>query len=120
MRTLAASVLVSEALVILFAILVAKDLSDVDGSTVWAVGGAASLACLLLAGLLRHRWAFVAGSVLQVLVVASGVVVPVMFGLGLVFAALWFLALTLGTRVRRLQESAAPDRGTDRITEPGA
>lgn len=109
MRALAACVLVSEALVILFAVLVAKDLSDLDGSTVWAVGGAASLACLLLAGLLRFRWAYVAGSVLQALVVASGVVVPLMFVLGLVFAALWSLGLTLGLRVQRLQAAAARD-----------
>ena len=107
MRTLCASVLVSEALVIFFALLVAKDLSDVDEPVVFGVGGAAVAACLLLAGALRHRWAYVAGSALQVFVIAGGLVVPVMFVLGAIFAALWVLAIYLGRRVARLQEAHA-------------
>ena len=103
MRTLAASVLVGEAFVLFFATLVAKDLSDVDDATVWAVGGGAAMACLVVAGLLRHSWAYVAGSLLQALVIAAGFVVPVMFFLGAVFAILWVLAIYLGRRVARLQ-----------------
>lgn len=103
MRTLAASVLVGEAFVLFFATLVAKDLSNVDNGTVWAVGGGAAVACLVLTGLLRHAWAYAAGSVLQVLVILAGLVVPVMFFLGTVFAALWIMAIYLGRRVARLQ-----------------
>lgn len=102
MRTLAASVLVAEAFVLFFAVLVAKDLSGVDDATVWWVGGGSAVACLVVAGLLRHTWAYVAGSVLQVLVIAAGTVVPVMFFLGAVFAVLWVLAIHLGRRVARL------------------
>lgn len=112
MRVIGASVLVFEGLVVFFATLVALDLSDVGNATLWWVGGTVAVACIALAGLLRHRWAFVVGSVLQVLIIATGVVVPVMFFLGAVFAALWFLAIFLGRRVERLQ-SAAGD------TEPG-
>ena len=46
---------------------------------------------------------------LQVLLVAAGFVVPVMFFLGAVFAGLWFLALYLGRRVERLQADRGPD-----------
>lgn len=102
-RTVCSSLLVFEALVVLFAVLVAKDLSALDTRTVVAVGACASAACLLLAGLLRHPAAYLAGSVLQVLLVASGVVVPVMWGLGALFAALWFAALLLARRVERIQ-----------------
>jgi hypothetical protein len=109
-RGIAAAVLVFEGLVVLFATLVAKDLSDVDRATVWWVGGAAALACLVLAGLLRYRWAYLAGSALQVLLVASGFVVPTMFFLGGVFAALWFLGLHLGRRVERLQAAAGAEQ----------
>ena len=112
MRVLGTSVLVFESLVIFFATLVATDLSELDDVTVWSIGGAAALACLLLAGLLRFRWAYVAGSAMQVLVVAGGLVVPVMFLLGVVFAGLWFLALYLGRKVERAQgaggDPAAP------------
>jgi len=88
--------------VLFFASLVATDLSDLDDSTIWWVGGGAALACLMVTALLRHRWAYVAGSLLQVLVIAAGVVVPVMFFLGVVFAVLWVLAIYLGRRVARL------------------
>ena len=108
MRTLASSVLVGEALVLFFATLVATDLSSVDDGAVWAVGGGGAAACLVLTGLLRHAWAYVAGSLLQVLVILAGIVVPVMFFLGTVFAALWALAIYLGRRVARLQADRGP------------
>jgi len=57
-------------------------------------------------------------SSLQVALVAAGLVVPVMFFLGLVFAALWFLAIHLGRKVERLQaERAAAGGGPDQ--QPG-
>ena len=103
MRVLAASVLVAEAFVLFFATLVATDLTSIDDVTVWTVGGGAAVACLVVAGLLRYPWGYAAGSLLQGLVIVAGVVVPVMFFLGAVFAALWVLAIYLGRRVARLQ-----------------
>jgi hypothetical protein len=103
MRGIAAAVLVFEGLVIFFATLVALDLSDVDDTTLWWVGGVAALACVLAAGLLGRPGGYAVGSALQVLVVASGFVVTAMFFLGAVFAALWFFTLYLGRRVERLQ-----------------
>ena len=111
MRGICAAVLVFEGLVIFFATLVALDLSDVSDGTLWAVGGGGAVLCLLLAGLLRWRWAFVAASVLQVALVAAGFVVPAMFFLGLVFASLWFFALHLGRKVERIQR-AREDAGS--------
>jgi uncharacterized protein DUF4233 len=104
-RGICAAVLVFEGLVIFFATLVALRLSGVSHATLWWVGAGGAVICLLLAGLLRHRWAYAAGSGLQVAVVASGVVVPAMFFLGLVFAVLWFLAMHLGRKVERLDAS---------------
>lgn len=94
---------------VFFAMLVALDLSDVDHATLWLVGSVALVACVALAGLLRRPWAIPAGSVLQVLIVGTGVVVPTMYFLGAIFAALWFLAIFLGRRVERLQAAAAPE-----------
>lgn len=107
MRILCATILTSEALVILFAMLVAKDLSDVDHGVLFAVGGGAAVLCLVLAGSLRHRWAYVVGSVLQVALIAAGFVVPVMFALGAIFSAIWVLAIYLGRRVERIQAAHA-------------
>jgi hypothetical protein len=112
-RGILAAVLVFEGLVVFFATLVAKDLSDVDSTTVWWVGGTAAVACVVLAGLLRRPWGTTVGSVLQILLVAAGFVVPTMFFLGLVFAALWFLGIYLGRRVER-QEAPAGGAADDR------
>jgi hypothetical protein len=101
-RGILAAVLVFEGLVVFFATLVAKDLSGVDSATVWWLGGTTALACVLLAGFLRRRWALVVGSVLQLVIISAGVVVPAMFFLGAIFAALWFFAIHLGRRVERL------------------
>ena len=103
MRGIAAAVLVFEGMVVLFATLVALELSDVEDGTLWWVGGTLAVVCVLCAGLLRRPWGYVVGSVLQVAVVAAGFVVPAMFFLGLLFAGLWFLALYLGRKVARLQ-----------------
>jgi hypothetical protein len=106
-RGICAAVLVFEGLVILFATLVALDLSDIDHATLWSVGGAGAVLCVVVAGLLGRPGGYLAGSVLQVALVATGFVVPVMFVLGPLFAALWFFALYLGRKVQRLQAARA-------------
>jgi hypothetical protein len=108
-RGIAAAVLVFEGLVVLFATLVALDLTDVDDGTLWLVGGAVSVACVVAAGLLRRPWGYAVGTALQVVVVATGLVVPVMFFLGLLFAGLWFVVLHLGRKVERLQRERAAE-----------
>ncbi len=118
MRGIAAAVLVFEGLVVLFATLVALDLTDLDHAVVWSVGGGGAALCVVLAGLLRYRWGYVAGSALQVALVAAGVVVPVMYFLGLVFGGLWFFALYLGRKVARLEAERAA-AGADEPEEPG-
>jgi hypothetical protein len=71
-RMVCATVLVSEALVIGFAVLVAKDLSDVSTPVLLVVGGGGALLCLLLAGMLRRPWAYAVGTLLQVLLTLTG------------------------------------------------
>lgn len=99
LRTMAATVLSSEALVLFFASLVAMQLSSVGTVVSLSVGGALAIACLVVVGMLRHRWAYTAGSALQVVVIATGFVVPMMFVLGAIFAVLWVVALRVGRRL---------------------
>ena len=98
-RTLAASVLCFEALVVFFAGLVAKDLSTLAPATALTLGVALALACLLTAGWLRRPGGYLVGSALQVVVIATGVWVGAMFFLGGVFALLWVVAIRLGGRL---------------------
>lgn len=107
-RAMAATVLVFEALVVVFAALVAKDLSGL--STGQAVGGGAVLALVLAlsSGLLGRPGGYWWGSLLQVAVVATGAVVPVMIGVGLLFTSLWVAAVVIGTRIERERALGAP------------
>ncbi len=111
MRVLAASVLVFEAIVVALAIPAALALGSADPSAVgWWFGGAA-VGCLLAAGLLRRPAGYLLGSLLQVVVVASGVLLPAMYLLGGVFAALWVAALVLGRRGERIRAERAGGAG---------
>lgn len=100
-RAMAATVLVFEAIIVFFAALVAKDLSDL--TTAQAVGGGAVLAVVLVlaSGVLSRPGGYWFGSALQVVVVGTGVVLPVMIGVGLLFAGLWVAAVVIGTRIER-------------------
>jgi hypothetical protein len=102
MRRLCATVLVMEALVIALAIPVAISVGHADPGLAGGIGGAVAVTAIVVAGLLgRHgtRWPYAVASVLQGLVIAGGVVVPVLFFLGAIFAALWVTAIWLGYRV---------------------
>jgi hypothetical protein len=84
-------------------------IADVPVRTALAIGLGLMLACLLIAGMLRAEWAYALGWLIQVAAVGMGFLVPLMFGLGLVFAALWATAYLLGRKIER--ERAAATQG---------
>lgn len=99
MRRLCATLLALQAVVTALSIPVAITVTHVSAPTAGAVSGGLALAGLVIAGLLRYRWAYVAGSILQILVIATGFMVPTMFILGIIFAALWITAIWVARRV---------------------
>ena len=101
MRRLCATVLVFESIVIVLAIPVAIVIGHAGPARAVSTGVIAAVAAVVLAGLVGRfgRWPYVAGTVLQAVVIAFGIVVPVMFFLGAVFAALWVIGMRLGYRV---------------------
>ncbi|HZB33920.1 MAG TPA: DUF4233 domain-containing protein [Streptosporangiaceae bacterium] len=103
MRRLCAMVLGCEAIVILLAIPVAISIADADGAQAGLVGGGLVVCCLLVAGLLRYRWAYVVGTILQILAIGTGIVVSVMYFLGAIFALLWITAIWLGRRAESVE-----------------
>ncbi|UQA95402.1 DUF4233 domain-containing protein [Streptomyces halobius] len=107
MRTLCASTLIGEFFVIGFAGLVAMQLSDLPTATVWAVSGTAMLLSVLLCGMLGRPGGVQLGWVLQIALIASGFVVPTMFFLGAVFAALWWASVHYGRKVDEARAKAA-------------
>jgi Protein of unknown function (DUF4233) len=102
MRRLCGTVLAMEAVVVLLAIVPAKVMEHVNGGTAAALGGGIALLAILLAGCVgrpRMGWALYAGSALQFLVIASGVVLPAMYILGVIFTALWFTGIWLARKI---------------------
>jgi hypothetical protein len=100
-RRLFATILACEAIVIGLAIPVAVAVLGVDGATAGLVCGGLAVSCLVVAGLLRFPWAVPAGTGLQVLIIATGFMVPTMFFLGVLFAALWGTAIWMGRKAER-------------------
>jgi Protein of unknown function (DUF4233) len=111
LRQLCGTVLAMEAIVIGLAIPVAIVLEHVRHGLAGGVGGGLAVCALLLAGVVGRPgmgWALVAGTVLQALVIAAGAVVPAMYALGAVFAALWITGIWLARRLAAPAPPAAP------------
>ena len=100
MRRMAASVLVFEAFIALFFGLVAAKLHP---SGDWVVALALGAVCVLLSGMMRFRWAYAAGWVLQLGFVAAGFLVTDMFALSVIFAAIWWAGLHYGAKAERIK-----------------
>ncbi|MFE2018324.1 DUF4233 domain-containing protein [Streptomyces sp. NPDC059499] len=99
MRTLCASTLIGEFFVIGFAGLVAMKSDDMSMATVWTVCGIGMLLSVLLCGVITRPGGIQLGWALQVVLVLSGFVVPMMFILGLVFGVLWWASVHYGRKI---------------------
>lgn len=119
MRRLCSTVLAMEAVVVLLFIVPAKVLEHVSGGTAGAVGGGIALLAIILAGFVgRRRWALYAGSVLQFLVIAAGVLLPAMYILGVIFTALWFTGIWLARKVESQTAERARQSDPARESDP--
>jgi hypothetical protein len=98
-RTLCASTLIGEFFVIGFAGLVAMKDPGLSVTAVWTVSGIAMFLCLVLCGVVTRPGGIAFGWALQVALIASGLVVPTMFFLGAVFAALWWASVHYGRKI---------------------
>lgn len=108
------AVLTFEIFVVVFAALVAFGLREPGTSVcpIWAVAGGGALLCLVAAALVRRTAGLWLGSLVQVLLIASGAVLPTMYIVGVVFAALWVAAIVLGRRIdtERAERTALEDK----------
>jgi hypothetical protein len=101
MKRLCATVLIMEAIVIALAVPVAVQIGHMSSRHAWETAGIAIAAAVLLAALARRVLpvTLVVGTLLQIFVIVTGVVVPVMYFLGGIFATLWAIGIWLGYRV---------------------
>lgn len=101
MSRLSATVLVLEAIVIALTIVPAVKLEHVAPLAAGIAAGIAAVAAVVLAAVARRYLpvTLAGGSLLQVLVIGSGAVLPAMYILGGIFALLWVTGIWLGHRV---------------------
>ncbi|EPH44483.1 DUF4233 domain-containing protein [Streptomyces aurantiacus] len=99
MRTLCSSTLIGEFFVIGFAGLVAMKDPDLAVSTVWTVCGVAMALSVLLCGMVTRPGGVQLGWALQIALIASGFVVPMMFFMGAMFAVLWWASVHFGRQI---------------------
>jgi len=100
MRQLCGTVLMMEAIILGLAIAPAIVLEHANRPLAGGIGGGLAVCALLLSGVVgrpRMGWALKAGTVLQVAVIAAGVV-GAMYVLGVIFAALWVTGIWLARR----------------------
>lgn len=90
--------LIMEALVVGFAMLVAKDFSSNSAVPAGVLGLGIAILAVVAAALLRRRLGWILGWAVQVLVVVAGFVVPAMFFLGALFAVLFGAAIIVGKK----------------------
>ncbi|HSP52620.1 MAG TPA: DUF4233 domain-containing protein [Cryobacterium sp.] len=98
-RTLATIVLGFEVIVVALAALVVFGLQALPPWLALGGGAAMGLAMVAVLLLLRYEWAYVAGWILQLIMVAAGFLNPAMFFVGGMFAAMWAYSMIAGSRI---------------------
>ncbi|MGO4535463.1 DUF4233 domain-containing protein [Leifsonia sp. 2MCAF36] len=82
-----------------------------------ALGGGAALIVLMIMaiGLLRSTAGVVLGWIVQLIVVAAGLLVPAFFIVGAIFTAMWAYCMIAAARIDRNNQAAAraADNGTE-------
>ncbi|WP_350277694.1 DUF4233 domain-containing protein [Kribbella sp. HUAS MG21] len=111
MRSLASIVLAFESVVLALVTPVMISVADIRPAVAIPVCLGLFVLALLAAGLLRFQLGYVLGSAVQVGAVGLGFVVPVMFVLGLAFAAFWIAAIVLGRRIEEAKKAHEAQTG---------
>ncbi|MGA8258491.1 MAG: DUF4233 domain-containing protein [Nocardioides sp.] len=105
-RGMCAAVLTLEAITLGLSTPVMISVADVPASQALPVGLGLTVACLLVAGLLRKSWGYHLGWAVQVAAVGLGFLVTTMFFLGAIFALLWGMADLLGRKIENERAAA--------------
>jgi Protein of unknown function (DUF4233) len=98
-RRLCASILLLEAIAFGLSTPVLTPVQGVSTATALWIGLGLTVACLLVAGLLRFPWGYWLGWAIQVAAIAVGFAVTTMFFIGAIFLALWATAWFLGRKI---------------------
>ena len=106
-QSLGSIVLGFELIVVFLAALVAFGLKVLPAGIALGGGAALCVAVVVALACLRYRWGIIAGSVLQGVIVATGILLPIMFIIGALFAGMWIYAMVAGGRIDRQKAASA-------------
>ncbi|TQL69585.1 uncharacterized protein DUF4233 [Nocardioides albertanoniae] len=112
-RGMCAAIVSMEGLAVALASPVMISIGGVSAGLAVPLGLGFFVACILVAGMLRRPWAYWLGWALQVVAIAMGFLISIMFVIGVIFAILWGMGDLLGRKIDR--ERAAAFAELDRI-----
>jgi Protein of unknown function (DUF4233) len=97
-----------------FALLLAKD--HHSATALW-IGALIAILCLLTAGMMKTMRGWYMGSLIQLALIGYGVVIPLMYFMGALFAGLWIAAFLIGRKGEAIRASliAAQEKGSGSI-----
>lgn len=99
MRGLCSAMLLLQAIIVGLSTPVMITVEHIDKAMALSVGLGLTAVCLITIVLLHWPWGYVVGFVVQAATVATGFLVPMMFFIGAMFAALWYGAWRLGRKI---------------------
>lgn len=88
-----------ELLVIFFTGLTASALKMATPTQVWVTTGVVALLCIIALGLAKKPIGLGVAAIVQVLLIAAGIVIPMMWFLGGVFAIVWVVGIVMGSKI---------------------
>ena len=100
-RSMCAGMLTLQAVVLFLTGVVSIGTTDLGAGAALGMGLGLAVLCVLAAGLLGRSVGYALGWLVQVVAIALGFVVTVMFFLGIVFGALYAASYFLGAKVDR-------------------
>jgi hypothetical protein len=119
-RMITATVLVCEALVVFFAVLVAHQLAPGDRAVTWTWGIVTAVVLLLNGGLLsRGAWAYWLALALQIPVILLGLQVGAMWVVGIGFAVMLAYGIVKGRQLDREKDAVDAEILAGRDAEDG-
>jgi hypothetical protein len=112
-------VLALEAVLVFFVALVVYGLDALPPAQAFGGGAALIVVLLLTSRLLRYRWAIAIGWLVQLVLIATGVLVPLMYFVAAVFLALWIFCFVRGRSIDSQKAAFAASASTPPVSNQG-
>ena len=117
-RSMCAGMLGLEAIMLSLTTPVLLTLTEVSTAVGLTIGLGLTVACVLVAGLVRRPGGLQLGFVIQAAAIALGVLVPLMVLLGVVFLGLYAGSYVLGARIDREKAAAEAEYAAEQARSP--